>query len=111
MFKGDLQPQIIFDHDGVVTLGCNIHDHMVGYILVVDSLIYGKTNSDGVTILTADNPGGLTVSIWSPRIDLKHENLTQTIKAGRSARITFSLKEKLRAPHADESEALSWNEN
>ncbi len=69
------------------------------------------TNSDGATILTADSPGGLTVSIWSPRIDLKHENLTQTIKAGRLARITFSLKEKLRAAHGDESEALSWNEN
>ena len=111
MYKGDLQPRIFFDHDGVVTLGCNIHDHMVGYILVVDSHIFGKTNFDGETVLTADNPNGLTVSIWSPRIDLKHENLTQTISAGRSARITFSLKEKLRAAHGDESEALSWNEN
>jgi plastocyanin len=111
MYKGDLQPRIFFDQNGVVTLGCNIHDQMVGYILVVDSQVFGKTDSGGEAILTANNSDGLTVNIWSPRIDLKHENLTQTIKAGRSARITFSLKEKLRAPHADESEALSWNEN
>ena len=76
-----------------------------------DGPLPAPTNSDGETILTADSPGGLTVSIWSPRIDLKHENLTQTIKAGRSARITFSLKEKLRAARGDESEASSWNEN
>jgi plastocyanin len=111
LYKGDLQPRIFFDHNGVVTLGCNIHDHMVGYILVVDSQIFGKTDSGGETILSADNTDGLTVNIWSPRIELKHENLTQTVKPGRSARITFSLKEKLRPPHGDESEALSWNEN
>lgn len=111
MYKGDLQPQIVFDHAGVVTLGCNIHDHMLAYILVVDSHSFGKTNFDGKTRLTADNPDGLTVSIWSPRINSQVENLSQSIKAGRSARITFSLTEKLRAPHGDESEALSWNEN
>ena len=111
MYKSDLQPRIFFDHNGVVTLGCNIHDHMVGYILVVDSQVFGKTDSGGETILSADNSDGLTVNIWSPRIELKHENLTQTVKPGRSARITFSLKEKLRPPHGDESEALSWNEN
>jgi len=111
LYKGDLQTQIAFDHDGVVTLGCNIHDHMLAYILVVDSHVFGKTDADGKTQLTTDNPNGLTVSIWSPRIELDHENLTQTVKAGRSAQITFLLTEKLRAPYSDELEALSWNQH
>jgi plastocyanin len=110
LYKGDLQPRINFDYGGVATLGCNIHDHMLAYILVVDSNVFGKTNIDGKTELTADNPDGLTVSIWSPRIKLNDENLTQTIKAGRSAQVTFLLTEDLRAPHGDESDALSWNE-
>jgi plastocyanin len=111
MHNSDLQPRIFFDHGGVVTLGCNIHDQMVGYILVVDSQVFGKTDHEGKTQLTADNPDGLAVSIWSPRLDQKYEILTQTVKPSRSAQITFSLKEKLRAPHGDESEALSWNED
>ena len=109
MFKGDLKPQVIFDHGGVVTVGCDIHDHMLAYIFVVDSNVFGKTRFDGKAQLTTDNAGGLTVSIWSPRINLNEEELTQTIKAGRSAQVTFSLAEKLRAAHNDESQAFSWN--
>ncbi|MCH8301698.1 MAG: methylamine utilization protein [Proteobacteria bacterium] len=111
LYKGDLQTQIEFDHDGVVTLGCNIHDHMLAYILVVDSRVFGKTNIEGKAQLTTDNPNGLTVNIWSPRIELNHENLIQTVKAGRSAQITFLLTEKLRAPYSDDLEALSWNQH
>lgn len=111
LYNGDLRTQIDFDHDGVVTLGCNIHDHMLAYILVVDSHVFGKTDIDGKRRLTTDNPNGLTVSIWSPRIELNRENLTQTVKAGRSAQITFLLSEKLRAPYSDDLEALSWNQH
>ena len=109
MSKGDLKPKVYFEHGGVVTLGCDIHDHMLAYIFVVDSNVFGKTNFDGKTQLTTDNAGGLTVSIWSPRIKLNEEELTQTIKAGRSAQLTFSLTEKLRAAHSDEWKAFSWN--
>ncbi len=111
MFKGDLKPQVIFDHGGVVTLGCDNHDHMLAYILVVDSNVFDKTGFDGKVQLTTDNIDGLTVSIWSPRIKLNEEDSTQTIKAGRSAQVTFSLTEELRAARIDESEALSWNED
>jgi len=111
MFKGDLKPKVYFEHGGGVTLGCDLHDYMLGYILVVDSNVFDKTDFDGKTQLTTDNTDGLTVSIWNPRINPNEEDLTQTIKAGRSARVTFSLTEKLRARHIDESEALSWNED
>jgi hypothetical protein len=109
MFKDDLKPQVNFDHGGVVTVGCDIHDHMLAYIFVVNSNVFGKTSFDGKTRLTTDNAGGLTVSIWSPRIKMNEEELTQTIRAGRSAQLTFSLTEKLRAAHNDERKVFSWN--
>jgi plastocyanin len=111
MFKGHMTPQVEFDDAGVVTIGCDLHDHMVGYILVVDSPAFGTTGPDGRTRLIADNPDGLSVSIWSPRIRPDDENLRQTVKAGRSARLTFSLTEELRASHNDKSAAIPWNEN
>lgn len=110
MFKGNTRPHVDFKDAGVVTIGCNLHDHMVGYVLVVDSPAYGTTGPDGTTRLMADNPHGLSVSIWSPRIKLDDENLTQTVKAGRSARLTFLLTEELRASHNDQPAALPWNE-
>ncbi len=111
MFKGGMRPQVEFDHAGVVTVGCNLHDHMVGYILVVDSDVFGKTDHDGKVHLETDNPHGLTVNIWNPSLKLEIETLSQAVNAGRSARLTFLLTEELRSQRNDETEALSWREN
>jgi hypothetical protein len=38
---------VLFDRPGVVVLGCNIHDWMLGYIYVADTPYFGKTDADG----------------------------------------------------------------
>lgn len=111
MFKGGMRPQVEFEHAGVVTVGCNLHDQMVGYILVVDSSVFGKTGRDGKLRLEAENSQGLTVNIWNPRLKLENENLAQSVNAGRSAQLTFLLTEELRTRRTEEMEALSWREN
>lgn len=108
MFKGGMQPQVAFEHPGVVAIGCNLHDHMVAYILVVDSPVFGKTGIDGSIRLEADNPAGLTIRIWNPRLDLDHENLSQSVKAGRSAQLTFPLVAELRSDNENHAETLRW---
>ena len=41
LYKGTTHPPLLFDVPGLVILGCNIHDDMLGYIIVVDlSLIH-----------------------------------------------------------------------
>ena len=47
-----------------MTLGCNIHDSMVGYIYVTDSPWYGRTGADGTLRLRDLAPGEYTVRIW-----------------------------------------------
>lgn len=111
MFRGGMRPQVQFEHPGVVTVGCNLHDQMVGYILVVDGQAYGKTDRDGRVHLDADNPEGVTVKIWSPDIRPEQEHLAQTVRAGRSARLTFLLTEELRTQQSDDMETYSWREN
>jgi plastocyanin len=109
MFRRNMTPHVDFDDAGVVAIGCNLHDQMVGYILVVDSPAFGTTGADGTTRLIAENPHGLSVSIWSPKMQRNDEHLTQTVKPGRSARLTFELTEELRASHDDQTAALSWH--
>jgi plastocyanin len=111
MFKGNMRPQVEFEHAGIVAVGCNLHDHMISYILVVDSHAFGKTGRDGKVQLEADNQDGLTVSIWNPRLRLDDEVLAQTVKAGRSAQLTFLLTQELRAHQGVEKETFSWREN
>ena len=69
--SGEVPRRWRFDHPGVVTLGCNIHDHMVGYVVVVDSPHYAVTDADGIcptsgTDVPERRPG---MSVWSPRLD------------------------------------------
>jgi len=45
LYKGsDIEP-IQFDKPGLVILGCNIHDDMIGYIFVADNEYAVKTNA------------------------------------------------------------------
>ena len=62
-----------FDQAGVVTLGCNIHDWMVGYIYVTDSPWFAKTDANGSAKLTALPSGHYHVHIWYPGLDTSPE--------------------------------------
>jgi plastocyanin len=39
--------ELRFDQPGLVTLGCNIHDWMLGFILVLDSPWFAQTDAKG----------------------------------------------------------------
>jgi plastocyanin len=108
LYKGDLHPPVKFEHSGVVTLGCNIHDHMLAYILVVDSQVFSTTDKDGKAYLNVNNPDGQAVHIWSPRFRPDDISATQTLAADGPTQMTFLLTEKLRARHDAGSNALAW---
>ncbi len=60
---------MLFDKVGVVLLGCNIHDWMIGYIYVTDAPYFGKTTGQGHVELTGLRPGAYRVRVWHPRLD------------------------------------------
>ena len=47
LYRGKPYAPVPFDHVGVVILGCNIHDWMIGYIDVTDAPFYGATDDRG----------------------------------------------------------------
>jgi len=67
LYRGKPYPPVAFDQPGVVTMGCNIHDEMLAYIVITDAAFFGRTNAAGSW--SADVPGGgYRISIWHPRI-------------------------------------------
>ena len=63
LYREQPQAPITFEQTGVVELGCNIHDWMLGYIVVVDSPYYGITDEQGQ--VTLDVPvGEYTLKSW-----------------------------------------------
>ena len=108
LYKGDKHDPVKFDYDGIVTLGCNIHDHMLAYIVVVDTPTFGVTDEAGRADVTVnDTWGQATVHIWSPRI--RDEVLSRAVVSGSST-VTYALEKRLRPTHDSGSEAVQWSE-
>jgi plastocyanin len=108
LYKGDPHNPVVFEHDGIVTLGCNIHDDMLGYIVVVDTDKFGITDDNGrLSVVVDDMVAKSVVNIWSPRI--RDRDLSQAV-AGSASSATFSLQKKLRPPHDPGTEGAQWSE-
>jgi plastocyanin len=109
LYHGRPYPPVHFDQAGVVTLGCNIHDEMVAYLLVTDAPSYGRTDANGAW--SAEVPRGrYQISIWHPRLrddaaDLERE---LTVRDTDRAELTIRLVKSLQpAPITDRPH--SWD--
>ncbi|WP_338367045.1 methylamine utilization protein [uncultured Pseudoalteromonas sp.] len=65
LYSGQPKEPVTFDQQGVVVLGCNIHDSMVGYIYVANSEHVYKTSRMGKLSLDITSLP-TTLSVWHP---------------------------------------------
>jgi len=111
LYKGDIQPSVRFTQEGIITLGCNIHDNMLGYILVVDTPLYAITGVDGRAVLETGLSDELEVRIWSPRIRDTLDSLVEIVApTSDDSQITYQVAKKLRQRHDEETVASSWSD-
>jgi plastocyanin len=68
LYAGHKYPPIVFDRPGLVTLGCNIHDGMIGYIYVTDSAFFGRSDDSGQLQLHGLPAGNYTLTAWHPQL-------------------------------------------
>lgn len=104
LYKGAQSPPVKFDKPGVVVLGCNIHDWMLGYVYVLETPYFDTTAANGHARI-ADMPAGTyQVQVWHPRLPEGAAPASQrvTIAAGKDERVEFvvSLKPDLRPRRA-----------
>lgn len=94
LYRGLKAEPIIFPESGEVELGCNVHDWMLGYILVVDTPYYAKTDMQGK--VSMDLPSGeYKIKVWHPRIQDDAASLVQNIAIESAASVSFNLKQDL----------------
>ncbi|HTV79821.1 MAG TPA: hypothetical protein VMF03_16325 [Steroidobacteraceae bacterium] len=79
LYRGKPYPPEHFDRAGLVTLGCNIHDAMLAYILVTDAPYYGRTGADGSWSQPDVARGRYRVEVWSPRLTAPGQTLQREI--------------------------------
>lgn len=63
LYSGVPADPVVFNQAGLVTLGCNIHDSMVGYIYIVDTPFFAKTDDKGRAVLKLA-AGQYTYNVW-----------------------------------------------
>lgn len=105
LFKGSLEKhQMLFDKPGLITLGCNIHDFMLGYIFVAPTPYVGVSDSKGQVTLNLPDKGDFNLAVWHERGNEALNQLTKKINmesAHQSIQIKFSkaLKPQRKMSH------------
>ncbi|AVS72001.1 methylamine utilization protein [Paracidovorax avenae] len=79
LYSGTPANPVLFDQPGVVVLGCNIHDQMVGWILVVETPYYGRSDASGTVRLDKVPPGEYTLRVWHPGLPVGAPALAQPL--------------------------------
>jgi plastocyanin len=85
LYSGNHASTVQFDKPGVVTLGCNIHDWMLGYVYVVETPYFAQTDADGRATLADVPEGAYEMRIWHPRLDSPREYVSEHLELGRAA--------------------------
>jgi plastocyanin len=99
LYTGKSPVEVVFDKPGVVTLGCNIHDWMIGYILVVPTSHFAKTDRQGIAKLRDLPAGAYDVHAWHPQQRAAPAAQRVTLDAPSSApSVEFSIDAPPRKP-------------
>jgi plastocyanin len=88
LYKGTPSNPEVFDRAGVVTLGCNIHDQMSAFIVVVDTPFFARS-VNGVATVEGVEAGRYTVRVWTP--DMRTEPQPRSITVTGSERLSLTF--------------------
>jgi plastocyanin len=111
LYAGTGAPPVTFDKPGVVVLGCNIHDWMIGYVYVSETPFYAKTGAAGSATLSDMPPGEYTVRIWHPSMDRAEETTSRRVTLTADPGIEewqLGLKPNIRVPRVSGAASPSY---
>ena len=104
LYAGVPAAPVVFDKEGFVTLGCNIHDWMIAYVAVLATPYFEVTKTDGRAVLKDLPPGEYSVFAWHPLLKTTPEKLAQHDAVGNagagSLLFALDLKPDFRARRA-----------
>ena len=88
-YAKDESREVVFDKPGVVRLGCEIHEHMRGYIVVLEQPHFVVTDAEGAFRIAAVPVGTHRLAVWHEKG--KAEPVDVEVRAGAEASVTFAL--------------------
>jgi plastocyanin len=90
-YRKDEKPAMqVFDKPGVVKLYCEIHEHMRGTILVLDTPYFVRTDTNGAYRLKDLPAGQYTLKAWVDEKQIYEQPVT--LAAGQTQTVNFPAK-------------------
>lgn len=66
LYAGTPSAPIVFDKAGVAVIGCNIHDQMTAWVVIVDTPYYTRSVADGSARIEGVAAGTYRLRTWHP---------------------------------------------
>jgi plastocyanin len=82
LYVGTPESPVVFDKPGIAVLGCNIHDRMVAWVVVVDTPHAGQTGADGRFTLPHLPAGSYRLRAWHPSLPVGDAASDQALLMG-----------------------------
>ena len=84
LYTGTPAEPVVFDRPGIVAIGCNIHDWMLGYVYVAETPYLARTGADGRARLDNLPAGRYVVHIWHPRMEGTEDATSRPVSLDRT---------------------------
>ncbi|MBY0409834.1 MAG: methylamine utilization protein [Burkholderiaceae bacterium] len=93
LYGGTSANPVLFDKPGVALLGCNIHDAMVAWVLVLETPFYTRTPATTGKAQIDNVPAGTyTLRVWHARLPVGEPAVEQSVKVGASGTVSASVR-------------------
>ena len=79
LYVGTPAAPVVFDTPGIAVLGCNIHDNMAAWVVIVETPHHGLTGADGQLSLVNVPPGSYQLRSWHAALPPGEPALSQPL--------------------------------
>lgn len=92
LYRGKPYPPMVFDQPGVVTLGCNIHDNMLAYVVVTEAPFFGLTDAKGKWAVPDLPSGSYRLHLWHPLLNEPSGAFERVVEASAAEGVPPALR-------------------
>ena len=96
---GQTKNSVSFEKAGVVAIGCNIHDWMSAYVVVLTTPFFATSTATGAATLPEVPAGRYRLEIWHPRLakpDVRELTLPASSAAPLGVKLSLSPDRRIR---------------